>query len=595
MLLGSLLLRRGAAADRADRDRRQGCRRPARSLSARSASRGTADGSRCSSSARCRSTPKRDTGPVWSRADEARATRFGTLLRRSSLDELPQLFNVLRGEMSLVGPRPERPEFVEQFRDDIPGYMQKHLVKAGITGWAQVNDLRGDSDLARADTIRPVLHRELVALVRPANPRADALAHPDEPQRALTRCTARRARRSRRPRRSPAVARAAHDCASCPWSPSRSCVLAVPRDRRAGHVVPFGAPNARPARPQLTMPRGTAAIDGDELDRHACRRRREHGHLGHHRSSCGRLPGRRLASLAAFPPVPRRAALAHRLRARARQQARRWTSKPDACCRADLHRRPALDRPHRRLALVCRRRSRRRCASRRDRQPAGAARHAARSRAGVDGPRAVDRRVDQHGGRRRRRAGPAAAVAARRCAIALVALVAWLVLRARWRATGSRRRVRSRSPSRSSRGSLLDARWMEPLRAGAGDRRALRRARTRTRKHRRGRGSRPCSRSSRRRAPKLPREPARVFVVADADYFRGRAAYHLYPHNVLFDPYHNAVPPADRLRAGDWLVVYQRRGVQYDAAHEAALGRRRHRRRSISSCSSTAARLFVVR
>jgi hypothetical protein len=64
----------------------------------------------------------------------------------------------------------------------------------------------------------------------------------------------------------------------------------------------------------------------------------------------------------------------------------------------------------------------------------------------------------------------------------------------------------------------------------------------------------------------LPAKPARVFVVADADYFRGRAAYHLYPHNVWYDPYRNAVPPADKLRAGDWLVVYQRRGVQYDAA-----------------------------
>jgi hypothetical protein len=63
----------------------------------------------------------------------------------------------------------------------------------------------------------------------------------------------------------------------------------------------------------------------------------------------------------------------------------------------------------------------------------------------------------------------------------------------------------------------------------------------------------------------LPRDPARVFVVADADFFRGRAAYHLYPHNVWFEPYRNTVPPADRLRAGDWLVVYQRRGVQYDA------------------------------
>jgi hypothetical protein len=64
----------------------------------------------------------------------------------------------------------------------------------------------------------------------------------------------------------------------------------------------------------------------------------------------------------------------------------------------------------------------------------------------------------------------------------------------------------------------------------------------------------------------MPDERARVFVVADADFFRGRAAYHLYPHNVWFDPYHNALPPADKLRRGDWLVVFQRRGVQYDAA-----------------------------
>jgi putative colanic acid biosynthesis UDP-glucose lipid carrier transferase len=86
-------------------------------------------------------------GPVWSRQGEPRATRFGAFLRRFSLDELPQLWNVLAGDMSLVGPRPERPEFVRDFRRRIPGYMQKHLVKAGITGWAQVNDLRGDSDL----------------------------------------------------------------------------------------------------------------------------------------------------------------------------------------------------------------------------------------------------------------------------------------------------------------------------------------------------------------------------------------------------------------------------------------------------------------
>ena len=88
-----------------------------------------------------------NSGPVWAKRDEPRATALGALLRRTSLDELPQFLNVLRGQMSIVGPRPERPEFVHRFRQEIPGYMQKHLVKAGITGWAQVNDLRGDTDL----------------------------------------------------------------------------------------------------------------------------------------------------------------------------------------------------------------------------------------------------------------------------------------------------------------------------------------------------------------------------------------------------------------------------------------------------------------
>jgi putative colanic acid biosynthesis UDP-glucose lipid carrier transferase len=88
-------------------------------------------------------------GPVWARADDGRATRFGCFLRKSSLDELPQFLNVLRGEMSIVGPRPERPEFVEQFKEQIPFYMKKHMVKAGITGWAQVNGWRGETDLKR--------------------------------------------------------------------------------------------------------------------------------------------------------------------------------------------------------------------------------------------------------------------------------------------------------------------------------------------------------------------------------------------------------------------------------------------------------------
>jgi len=88
-----------------------------------------------------------ETGPVWASKDDPRRTRMGTLIRRFSFDEIPQLINVLLGEMSLVGPRPERPVFVEQFRRSIPRYMDRHREKAGITGWAQVNGLRGDTSI----------------------------------------------------------------------------------------------------------------------------------------------------------------------------------------------------------------------------------------------------------------------------------------------------------------------------------------------------------------------------------------------------------------------------------------------------------------
>jgi exopolysaccharide biosynthesis polyprenyl glycosylphosphotransferase len=88
-------------------------------------------------------------GPTWARPDDPRRTRVGRSLRAWSLDELPQLVNVLRGEMSLVGPRPERPEFVREFKEKFPQYMLRHRVRAGITGWAQVHGWRGNTSVSK--------------------------------------------------------------------------------------------------------------------------------------------------------------------------------------------------------------------------------------------------------------------------------------------------------------------------------------------------------------------------------------------------------------------------------------------------------------
>jgi exopolysaccharide biosynthesis polyprenyl glycosylphosphotransferase len=88
-------------------------------------------------------------GPGWTRKNDPRVTRIGSFIRKTEIDELPQLINVLLGQMSLVGPRPERPYYVNQFRDQIPRYMERHREKAGMTGWAQVNGLRGDTSIAQ--------------------------------------------------------------------------------------------------------------------------------------------------------------------------------------------------------------------------------------------------------------------------------------------------------------------------------------------------------------------------------------------------------------------------------------------------------------
>jgi Undecaprenyl-phosphate glucose phosphotransferase len=96
-----------------------------------------------------RADAETQTGAVWAQKNDNRRTWFGTLLRQTSLDELPQLVNVLRGDMSLVGPRPERPVFIQQFSKTIPNYMARHCVKAGITGWAQVHGWRGNTSLRK--------------------------------------------------------------------------------------------------------------------------------------------------------------------------------------------------------------------------------------------------------------------------------------------------------------------------------------------------------------------------------------------------------------------------------------------------------------
>jgi len=88
-----------------------------------------------------------DEKKAWTVQDDPRVTKVGKVLRHTSMDELPQLINILKGDMSIVGPRPERPQFVAKFKEEIPRYMIKHQVRPGLTGWAQVNGLRGDTSI----------------------------------------------------------------------------------------------------------------------------------------------------------------------------------------------------------------------------------------------------------------------------------------------------------------------------------------------------------------------------------------------------------------------------------------------------------------
>jgi lipopolysaccharide/colanic/teichoic acid biosynthesis glycosyltransferase len=90
---------------------------------------------------------ERDLGPVWAVPNDPRCTRPGAWLRRWGLDELPQLWNILRGEMSFVGPRPERPNFVKEFRSELPNYDRRHLVQCGLTGYAQIHGWRGHTSI----------------------------------------------------------------------------------------------------------------------------------------------------------------------------------------------------------------------------------------------------------------------------------------------------------------------------------------------------------------------------------------------------------------------------------------------------------------
>ena len=102
--------------------------------------------------------PESEEKKAWTVKNDPRVTGIGKFMRHTSIDELPQLFNILKGDMSLVGPRPERPFFVENSREEIPRYMVKHQVRPGLTGWAQVKGYRGDTLHQKEDRMRSLLY-----------------------------------------------------------------------------------------------------------------------------------------------------------------------------------------------------------------------------------------------------------------------------------------------------------------------------------------------------------------------------------------------------------------------------------------------------